>query len=177
MKLQIKKLFDDAIVPTRAYKLDSGLDLYAYLDIDELTLQSLERKLIPTGIAIKLPEPVIVNTFRKCPEPNKQYDSLIQVPSFSYQQKLIYEAQIRPKSGLALKQGLGVLNSPGTIDSEYTGQIQVIVVNLSNEIITIKNKQKIAQLVVTPVIIPDLIEVTDFDLTSRGDNGFGSTGI
>lgn len=177
MKLQIKRLHSEAILPTRAHSTDSGLDLVACLEVDEITLYPLERKLIPTGIAIKLPEPSIISTFQMCPEIGKQYDTPIQVLSFAWQQKLVYEAQVRGKSGRALKEGLSVLNSPGTIDSEYTGEVQVILVNLSNQPITIKNKQKIAQLVVCPIIIPELVEVEELTSADRGVSGFGSTGV
>jgi dUTP pyrophosphatase len=153
MQLQIKELYFDVLTPTRAYSTDSGLDLYAYLfDLpnQELNILPGERKLVGTGISIKLPEPT---------------------------EEFIYEAQVRSKSGLTLKQGLVVLNSPGTIDSSYTGEICVILYNASNKTITIKHHQKIAQLVVCPIVIPRVTIVKDFEVGERASNGFGSTGI
>ena len=91
-----------------------------------------------------------------------------------------YEIQIRPKSGLALNQGLFVLNSPGTIDSGYQGEIKVILFNTTNEVVKIGKGQKIAQAVLCPVLNGnwvDLIEVKDISPKDRNDNGFGSTGI
>jgi len=88
-----------------------------------------------------------------------------------------YEAQVRPRSGLALKTGLTVLNSPGTIDSDYRGDLEIILINLSNDDVTIKNAQRIAQLVVSPVRRAVITEVEELSLTARGSAGFGSTGL
>ncbi len=88
-----------------------------------------------------------------------------------------YELQVRPKSGLALKSGLTVLNTPGTIDFGYRGEIKVILVNLSNEIYSVEKGQKIAQLVLAPVAYAEFEEVAELADTSRGQGGFGSTGI
>ena len=87
------------------------------------------------------------------------------------------EGQVRPRSGNALKRGLTVLNSPGTIDSSYTGDVGVILVNLSNTLVTIEKGDKIAQLVFAKVEHPDLVEVEALGETSRGASGFGSTGV
>jgi dUTP pyrophosphatase len=87
------------------------------------------------------------------------------------------ELQVRPKSGLALKSGLTVLNTPGTIDFGYRGEIKVILINLSDEPYEIEAGQKIAQLVVAPVAYADFQEVVDLSDTARGDGGFGSTGL
>ena len=87
-----------------------------------------------------------------------------------------YEAQVRPRSGLALKSGLTVLNSPGTIDSDYRGDVGVILINLSNEDITIKDGQRIAQLVICPVCRVLLEETESISNSLRGSAGFGSTG-
>lgn len=87
-----------------------------------------------------------------------------------------YEVQIRPRSGLAAKNGVTVLNTPGTIDSDYRGEIKVILINLGNEDFEVKNGDRIAQMVVAPVTIGVFEKVDDLDETARGSGGFGSTG-
>lgn len=87
-----------------------------------------------------------------------------------------YEAQVRPRSGLAARHGLTVLNSPGTIDADYRGEIQVLLVNLGSESVTITRGMRIAQLVVAPVVRAHIVEAASLDKTSRGSGGFGSTG-
>jgi dUTP pyrophosphatase len=121
----------------------AGMDLRAFLDA-ELTIPSLGRVKIPTGLKIELP------------------------PGF--------EAQIRPRSGLAINFGLTVLNSPGTIDSDYRGELEVILINLSAQDVTIKDGDRIAQLVVAPVCRASLLEAETLKSTRRGSGGFGSTG-
>jgi dUTP pyrophosphatase len=88
-----------------------------------------------------------------------------------------YEAQVRPRSGLALKSGLTVLNSPGTIDSDYRGELEIILVNLGGDNVTIKDGERIAQLVVAPVCRAFLFEAESLDKTHRAGAGFGSTGV
>ena len=88
-----------------------------------------------------------------------------------------YEAQVRPRSGLAAKKGITVLNTPGTIDADYRGEIGVILVNLSNEDFTIENGERIAQLVISKHERAEWVEVNELSETSRGAGGFGSTGI
>ena len=88
-----------------------------------------------------------------------------------------FEAQVRPRSGLATKKGITVLNAPGTIDAEYRGEIGVILVNLSNEGFTVENGERIAQLVIAKHERADWIEVEQLTETSRGEGGFGSTGV
>lgn len=88
-----------------------------------------------------------------------------------------YEAQVRPRSGLALKKGITVLNSPGTIDADYRGEIGVILVNLSNEVFVIENGERIAQLVIAKHERTQWLEVEELSETSRGAGGFGSTGV
>jgi dUTP pyrophosphatase len=88
-----------------------------------------------------------------------------------------YEAQVRPRSGLALKKGITVLNSPGTIDADYRGEIGVILINLSNEDFLIENGERIAQLVIAKYEQAELIEVNELSETQRGAGGFGSTGV
>lgn len=88
-----------------------------------------------------------------------------------------YEAQVRPRSGLAIKKGITVLNSPGTIDADYRGEIGVILVNLSNDFFDIENGERIAQLVIAKHERADWIEVQELSSTDRGEGGFGSTGV
>tara|TARA_B110001454_G_C12687071_1_gene420636 strand:- start:1126 stop:1575 length:450 start_codon:yes stop_codon:yes gene_type:complete len=120
-----------------------GMDLSASIN-ENIVINPGEWKLIPSGIAISLPENL--------------------------------EAQIRPRSGLAAKYGLTVLNSPGTIDTDYRGEIKVILINHSSEIFTVKNNERIAQMVFNEVKKISLKEVDDLDDTNRGKKGFGSTG-
>ncbi len=121
----------------------AGMDLRANID-EPITLGSLERSLIPTGIFIALPQG--------------------------------FEAQIRPRSGLAAKRGLTCLNTPGTIDADYRGEIKVILVNLSNETQTIEPAERIAQMVIAKHERITWEEVSVLDETQRGAGGFGSTG-
>jgi dUTP pyrophosphatase len=133
-------------LPEYAHPGDSGLDIRANLE-EAVILNPLERKLIPTGIYMGIPEG--------------------------------YEVQVRPRSGMALKRGLTVLNTPGTIDSSFLGEIGVIIVNLSNEIQHILPGEKIAQLVVMKVEKADLdltFSMDELGSTERGANGYGSTG-
>ena len=88
-----------------------------------------------------------------------------------------YEIQVRPRSGLALKKGITVLNSPGTIDADYRGEIGVVLINLSNDDFTINSGDRIAQLVVSKHEQPNLEQTDSLDSTSRGEKGFGSTGV
>jgi dUTP pyrophosphatase len=129
--------------PHYATELSAGMDLRANID-EKIILKPLERKLIPTGLSISLPDG--------------------------------YEAQVRPRSGLAYKKGITVLNSPGTIDADYRGDIGVILINLSNEDFTIEDGERIAQLVVAPFTKVIWHEVSELTETNRGAGGFGSTG-
>ena len=119
--------------------------IYAPAVTEEIVLKPGERKLIPTGLTIALPEG--------------------------------YEAQIRPRSGLALKNGLTVLNSPGTIDADYRGEVQVILANLGAEAFTITRGMRIAQMVVAAYARVTWDCVDQLNATERGTGGFGSTGI
>ena len=143
MKVKIKRLSENAVLPQYATEQSAGLDLHAVLD-EPVTLRSLERKMIKTDLAIAIP------------------------PG--------YEAQVRPRSGLAAKHGITVLNTPGTIDADYRGNICVILVNLSNEPFIINNGERIAQLVISKYERADWEEVEELDETERGNKGFGSTG-
>ena len=139
------KIINQSNNPLPAYesKAAAGLDLRAFI-AQPIILKPLERKLIPTGLFIELPNG--------------------------------YEAQVRPRSGLALKRGLTVVNAPGTIDADYRGEIKVILVNLSLENFKIEPGQRIAQMVLCPVIKAELVEVDTLPESVRGSGGFGSTG-
>jgi dUTP pyrophosphatase len=119
------------------------LDLCADLD-EDLVVQVGARALVPTGLAIALPEG--------------------------------HEGQVRPRSGLAAKHGITVLNAPGTIDEDYRGEVKVLLVNLGDVAFTIRHGERIAQLVVAPVTKVEVDEVDALDETARGEGGFGSTG-
>lgn len=140
------KIINTSDNPLPAYEtaLSAGMDLRANLS-EAVTIGSLQRSLIPTGLFIAL-------------EPGT-------------------EAQIRPRSGLAFKQGLTVLNTPGTIDADYRGELKVLLVNLSDQAVTINHGDRIAQMVIAKHERPDLIEVESLDETQRGQGGFGSTGV
>lgn len=130
-------------LPEYKTKASAGMDIRANLE-ESVTLRPLERKLIPTGLFMELPEG--------------------------------YEAQIRPRSGLALNEGLGILNSPGTIDADYRGEVGIIVVNLSNALITIEDGERICQMVINRVEQAEWMEVETLEESERGKGGFGHTG-
>ena len=159
MRLQVKRLHSEAILPTRAYPTDSGYDLYSLFEYEEeFTILPQETLLVPTGIAVQLPKP-----FNRVNE-NGTVDTLAK------------EAQIRGKSGLAVKQVLGLSNGIGTGDNSYIGELIIIMLNQGNRPQIVKNKQKIAQLVINEVVLPDEIEEIDIlEETDRSTNGFGST--
>lgn len=142
MKVKIVNLSKHPL-PEYKTKSSAGMDIRANLD-DVVTLHPLERKLIPTGLYIELPEG--------------------------------YEAQIRPRSGLALNEGLGLLNSPGTLDADYRGELGVIVVNLSNAVIKIEDGERICQMVINKVEQAEWVAVEELSDTERGKGGFGHTG-
>jgi dUTP pyrophosphatase len=159
-EIKIKKLFKDATVPERAHPTDSGLDLFVYKFERHYSVNlSAYHDTVETTI-LRPNDRVLVNT---------GISATVGSPG--------YEIQIRPRSGLALKNGLTVLNTPGTIDSSYRGMIGVIVINLSAEDQTITKGMKIAQMVVCPVILSKVKVVEDLDETDRSAGGFGSTGV
>ncbi|MDD2961635.1 MAG: dUTP diphosphatase [Muribaculaceae bacterium] len=121
----------------------AGMDIRASLS-EAVTLQPLQRALIPTGLYIELPQG--------------------------------YECQIRPRSGLALKKGISVLNSPGTIDADYRGEIGIILINLSQEPFVVTNGERICQMVIKEYTKASWIQVDTLDETQRGEGGFGHTG-
>lgn len=131
-------------LPKYATEFSAGVDLEAAVDAP-VTLKPGERQLIPTGLAIALPEG--------------------------------YEAQIRPRSGLALKNGVTVLNSPGTVDADYRGEIKVILANLGSENFTVERGMRVAQMVIAQHAHVAWNVVEQLDETARGAGGFGSTGI
>ena len=130
-------------LPAYATELSAGMDLRANID-ESITLNPMERRIIPTGLYMALP------------------------PG--------YEAQVRPRSGLALKHGITVLNSPGTIDADYRGEIGVLLVNLSNEPFVITEGERIAQMVIARHEQGQFEEVDQLDQTERGEGGYGHTG-
>ena len=130
-------------LPEYATIQSAGVDLRANLD-EPIVLKPMERRLVPTGLFISLPEG--------------------------------YEAQVRPRSGLAAKKGITVLNSPGTIDADYRGEIKVILVNLSQEPFLVEDGERIAQMVVARHEQIQWEQVEVLDETDRGEGGFGSTG-
>jgi dUTP pyrophosphatase len=160
VKLKIKKLHEDAIIPDRSNPTDSGLDLYS---IEDQIIYQGQQKMISTGIAIQLPKPVEMGV----------YPFELGV---NFRQLVVWEAQIRPRSGLAKKKGITIVNSPGTVDNDYRGEIKVILRNGGSEFYHVKKGDRIAQMVICPIVTPQVIEVDELDDTERGENGFGSTG-
>ena len=142
--LKIKKVRENAKLPTRGTVGSAGMDLYACID-EPITLNGGDKAVIPTGIAIGLDNPE-------------------------------YAAFVYARSGLAIKHGIGLLNSVGVIDSDYRGEICVGVINQLKEPYTIQPFDRIAQMVIKPVALPELVEVDELDDTARGAGGFGSTG-
>lgn len=130
-------------MPTYQTFGSAGMDLYASLS-ESVKIEPLQRKLIPTGIYLEIPEN--------------------------------FEAQIRPRSGLAFKYGITVLNSPGTIDSDYRGEIKVLLVNLSNDTFEVNNGERIAQMIFAQVQLAKLIAADNLSETKRGEGGYGHTG-
>ena len=131
-------------LPVYATPQSAGMDLRANID-EPITLHPMDRRLIPTGMHIALPEG--------------------------------YEAQIRPRSGLALKHGLTVLNSPGTIDADYRGEIGVLLINLSQQDFVINDGERIAQMIIARHEQADFVVVEELDQTERGEGGYGHTGV
>ncbi len=131
-------------LPQYATPQSAGMDLRANLD-EPITLNPMERRLIPTGLYIALPEG--------------------------------YEAQVRPRSGLALKKGITVLNSPGTIDADYRGEVGVLLINLSQEPFVVNAGERIAQMVIARHEQGEFVEVDVLDETERGAGGYGHTGV
>lgn len=131
-------------LPTYATPQSAGMDLRANIE-SPIILHPMERRLIPTGLYMALPEG--------------------------------FEAQIRPRSGLALKHGLTVLNTPGTIDADYRGELMVLLVNFSTEDFVVNDGERIAQMVIARHEQAHLVLVSELDDTERGAGGYGHTGV
>lgn len=142
----LQRLQHGADLPLPAYETAgaAGLDLRAAIT-ETLVLAPGERALVPTGLAMQLPEG--------------------------------FEGQVRPRSGLAVRHGVTVLNAPGTVDSDYRGEIKVPLINHGSEPFPITRGDRIAQLVIAPVTHAELVEVAALDPSGRGAGGFGSTGV
>jgi dUTP pyrophosphatase len=145
--IRLVRLAHGKDLPLPSYQSEhaAGFDLTAAVpSANPVMIAPGTRALVPTGLAIALPEG--------------------------------YEAQVRPRSGLAVRHGLTILNSPGTIDADYRGEIQVVLANLGSESFSVSRGMRIAQLVIAPVVRARIAEVESLDKTSRGSGGFGSTG-
>ena len=143
MKVKVVNKSNNAL-PAYETKNSAGMDLRAYLPEGPVTLQPMQRALIPTGLYIEIPEG--------------------------------YEGQVRPRSGLAFKHGITVLNTPGTIDADYRGELKQILINLSDEPFVINNGDRIAQIVFARCEQAKMVEVEELSETERGAGGFGHTG-
>jgi len=142
VNIKIKLLDKSLPLPKYAHKGDAGLDLYSAV---EVVVKPYERKLVPTGIKIAIPEG--------------------------------YAGFVQPKSGLAIKHGIALVNSPGLIDSGYRGEISAIIINLDRDSdFTVKKGDKICQLVIKKIEQAELTETDCLDVSGRGEGGFGSTG-
>ena len=146
VKIHIKRLRKDPLVALPQYMTEgsSGMDLFACLQT-ELTLQPGERRLIPTGVSVAIPDG--------------------------------FEGQVRPRSGLAIRNGIGLINAPGTIDADYRGEVAVLLINFGNEPFTVRNGDRIAQMIISRVFRATWEEVEDLPPTQRQGGGFGHTGI
>ena len=143
MKLNIVNTSNNPL-PAYETKNSAGMDLRAYLAEGPVTLEPMQRALVPTGLYMEIPEG--------------------------------YEGQVRPRSGLAIKSGITVLNSPGTIDADYRGQVCVILINLSDKAFVINSGDRIAQLVIARCEQVETVLVEVLSETERGAGGFGHTG-
>ena len=142
MSLKVRRLDERALLPTRAYPGDAGLDLYAF---EEAVLAPGERASIGTGIAVEIPDG--------------------------------QAGLVLPRSGLAAKHGIALVNAPGLIDAGYRGEIRVLLLNTDRrEPFTVRHGERIAQLVLVRVETPEVVEVHDLALSERGAGGFGSSG-
>jgi len=141
MKIPLLKLDVDLPTPSHSHPGDAGTDLYSRIDT---VLASGERQLVPTGIAVAVPDG--------------------------------YAGLVVPRSGLAARHGIGVVNAPGLLDSGYRGEINVILVNHGEEPFKINRGDRIAQLVVTPIVVQEFVVVDELPDSVRGEGGFGSTG-
>ena len=143
MKLSILNTSNNPL-PAYETKNSAGMDLRAYLPEGSITLEPMQRALVPTGLYMEIPEG--------------------------------YEGQVRPRSGLAIKNGITVLNAPGTVDADYRGQVCVILINLSDKPFVINSGDRIAQLVIARCEQVEPVPVKILSETERGEGGFGHTG-
>jgi dUTP pyrophosphatase len=143
VRVEIRKLRSDAVVPKYMTEHAAGMDLCAAID-EPIVIEPHQRVAVGTGLAMAIP------------------------PG--------YEGQVRPRSGLASVSGVTIVNAPGTIDADYRGAIAVLLVNLGGQSVTIEPGQRIAQLVIAPVVRAELVTVDELPATVRGAGGFGSTG-
>lgn len=139
--VRVRRLREEAVLPRQAYDGDAGLDLVA---CESVTLGPGERAVVPTGIAVEIPEG--------------------------------YAGFVQPRSGLAARHGIGVVNSPGLIDSGYRGEVRVVLLNTDRtEAFTVEPGMRIAQLVIAPVAHVHLVETAELAASERGGRGFGSS--
>ncbi len=144
LEIRVRKIHPAAVLPQYMSAHAAGMDLCAALD-EPITLEPGDRVVIPTGIAMAIPDG--------------------------------FEGQVRPRSGLAIRQGVTMLNSPGTIDADYRGEIGVIAINHGHDIVTFTHGDRIAQLVIAPVVRATLQVVDELCETERGQGGYGHTGL
>jgi len=141
MRIPLQRLDDELPIPAHAHPGDGGVDLYSR---ESLRLDAGERAVVPTGIAVAIPDG--------------------------------FAGLVTPRSGLAARNGISVVNGPGLVDSGYRGEIKVVLVNLSSEAFDIDRGDRIAQFVVVPVSVQEFIPVDELPESTRGSGGFGSTG-
>ncbi len=141
---RLSKKGGPAPLPRYMTRGSSGMDLFASLE-EEVILEPGERRLIPTGVSVAIPEG--------------------------------FEGQVRPRSGLAVRNGVGIVNGPGTIDADYRGEIGVVLINLGQDPLTVRHGDRIAQLVISEVFRAAWEEVDDLPQTDRQGGGFGHTGV
>ncbi len=144
IKVNIKKLHPNAVVPAYMTEHAAGMDLCTVIE-EPVVLAPGERALLPTGLALEIP------------------------PG--------YEGQVRPRSGLALKKGISLVNSPGTIDADYRGEVGIIIINHGAEAVEFLPGDRIAQLIIAPVTQAVLAEVDELNDSVRSSGGFGHTGV
>ncbi|MBC7459145.1 dUTP diphosphatase [Candidatus Saccharibacteria bacterium] len=144
MNVKVKKLHEAALLPVYQTEHAAAMDVHAFL-ATAMTLQPLERAMVPTGLAFEIPEG--------------------------------YEMQVRARSGLSIKHGLTMVNGIGTIDADYRGELNILVINLGQEPFVIEPDMRIAQLLVSPYIKVELEVTSALSETDRGEGGFGSTGF
>lgn len=168
----VKRLFDTAKLPNRAYKSDSGADLFYCHPQGEgnsISIQPFSTQVLATGLQMNIPEPFYIELFDTS-------NNTLDFPTFRADVLITWEIQIRSKSGMSAKRNLFVLNSPGTIDNSFKGEVKVILYNASEVTQTIEHGDKIAQAVLCPVVCCDYEDTDDIGNSDRAENGFGHTG-